>query len=150
MAVEEDRPSELLARAASHLREEEDAGWSAVGDRVLAAARSATRRSRPVAGTYPDGGAGLRVADLVIRKEVRRAVDELPGVRPLRVQVELAGEVLVRLRVELAVTFGTNGGVAGSAARVTARNVLDELLGTDRPGAAESVVDVVVADVDER
>ncbi len=140
-------PSELLARAAAQLRDQDDPGWSLVGDRVLAAARSAARRSRPVAGTYPDGGQGLHVADLVVRRLVRRELETVPGVRPSSVRVELAGDVLVRLEARVGVLYGTDALVAGEAARAVASRVLDEVLGADRPGAASCSVDVVVTDV---
>ncbi|GAA4843460.1 hypothetical protein GCM10023221_22040 [Luteimicrobium xylanilyticum] len=136
---------DLLARAASTLRELTDDGWVRARPAVLERTLRVLRGSDSVVGRHADGE--FRAATAVLVAEIRRAVDGLTTVRTQRVSCSLAdGGTLEALAVEVSVAYGSSIAAVADDVRTAARRAASETLGvTLQPD--QVVVDLVVDDV---
>lgn len=141
---------DVLARAASELREHEEPGWSAASRSVLRAVRGATRRSVPLEAAWPSGADGadrLLVSDLVVVRLVAAALRAVDGVAPGRVVLAVRDRRCEGAEVQVVARYGTDLAAAARQVRAVVVAVLDDVLGPVGAGAPARAVDVVVDDV---
>lgn len=134
-------PSEVLARATGALQDAPEPAWPAVMQRVSRTLRQVSRPGRPL--LVADSAAGRLLADQrVVVDVVRRALDRVPGCRPVGVAVSATGTAVTSLQVDVWVGYGEDVLVVAAAVRSAATGSLVDVLGRAYP------VDVVVVDVD--
>jgi hypothetical protein len=119
--------------------------WVEVSDRVLTAALTAPRRSRPVRAHAPGGD--LHVSEQVLIAYLRAAVDgAVPGTAVNRISIALSGrDTFESVVIQILVRYRLPVLPAADRIREIATRVLDDLLGH---GAADvRVTHVHVGDV---
>lgn len=146
---EEDGPpahtpaSGALARATRALRDEPDPGWPELAEQVSRRLRTVSRPGRPL--TLQASATGtLRVDQRVVVDTVRRAAAQVPGCRPVGVDVETDAQQVARVRLEVWASYGSDVVAVAEAARVAVSDSLLEVLARVCP------VDVAVVDVEVR
>lgn len=135
---------DVLARASHVLRAAPEPGWSAIEQSVIEAVRRTPRAGWPIAVADPAPGSApgrIRVSDLVVRTLVAQQLAADPDLTVSDVEVELDGENLRAVRIEVSGRYGSD--LTRSAERVRA---LAETVVAETTGHAADV-SVVVTDV---
>ncbi len=135
------RSTDALARATRALREEPEPGWRDVMQRVSRTVREVSRPGRPLLVDESSAGE-LSVDQRVVVDVVRRALERVPGCRPVGVAVASSGRAVTSLQVEVWARYGDDVVAVAAAARSAVTGSLADVLGRACP------VDVVVVDVE--
>ena len=135
----------VVDRAASALRAYTDQGWSLASRRVLQTVLTATRRSRPVRAR--DGAGDFHVSDQVVTSYLRAAIDEIDGVQPTHIRLDLDDDALVALHLTVAVTYPESIAPLAEDVRQTAYACVRSVLGDAVPPLDLGRIHVHVGDV---
>ncbi|WP_166353772.1 hypothetical protein [Phytoactinopolyspora limicola] len=142
--TEPELDTRVVDRAASALRAYTDHGWNRASPRILDQILSATRRSRPIQARGATGT--FHVSDQVATAYLREAIDEVAGAEATHIGLELDDDVLVAVRLAVAVDYPRAVYPLADEVRRAARRCLKEVLGSIDP-APSIDVDVHIFDV---
>ncbi len=130
-----------LARATRAMQAEPEPGWPDLAERVSRRLRTVSRPGRPLTLQVGDAGT-LRVDQRVVVDTVRRAVAQVPGCRPVGVDVRAQEQQVTSLRLQVWAGYGRDVRAVAAAARAAAVDSLQDVLARRVP------VDVDVVDVE--
>lgn len=139
----------MLSRSARALRESTDPGWDQASQRVLAAVRSATRRSWPVDATFPspDGDDRLSISDQVVISLLRRALEAVASCAPSRITLQLEEHECTGATVSVVAAYGTDLRAAAAEVRDVVLDTLEDVLGPPSFTQRTAIVDISVDNV---
>lgn len=143
---------ERLAGAARALAAQPEQGWAGVSTGVVAAVRSASRRSWPVDAdvsdlVVPAPPGRVQVGDRVLRVQLGRAVGAARGCGVADVALRLDGQRLVGVDLDVVARYGQELHALAAGVRATVLVELGTLLGPDARVTAVDDVVVRIGDV---
>ena len=125
---------DVLARASRVLRAVPEPGWSAIEQSVIEAVRRTPRGGWPIVVVDPAPGSvpgRIRVSDLVVRTLVAQQLAADPDLTLSDVEVEIEGENLRAVRIEVSGRYGSDLARAAARVRALAETVVAETTGQD-------------------
>ena len=144
---------DVLDRAARELREQPQPGWVELTSRVTAALSTAVRHGVPLRVSLEDitdpAEDVVHVSDRVVVDAVRRALADLDGCEPRRIDLRIHDDTCSGVTLDLLGGYGTDLLALAERAREVTLGVLRDVLGPNHDHVTRDDIDVHISDLSE-